>query len=211
MGKHAKCLKDLAFPPYSCTLGCPPTGLLSSATWRFFRDRSGSSPPCNPETSTKLFTLLAEDERALQLESNLRTVPRGEIRPPWLPIKLHPPLRDAFLIVFRDANVGQVNLRSATGGFLKGDDEDGIGIRLLPFRGAPRLHDHPIRDQHQIFSKYHATEGGPFSADLGADLGGHAGGGRVFGRIHEEFVEFRGSRIMKNRARVDDGRHVGPP
>src|ERR1019366_6081855 len=60
MVKRAKCPKGLAFPPCFHTWACPPTELPSSATWRSFRDRSGSQPPCNQGTDTRLFTLWAE-------------------------------------------------------------------------------------------------------------------------------------------------------
>jgi hypothetical protein len=59
------CPKALAFPPCFCTWACPPTELLSSATWRFFRDRSGTQPLCNLGTGTRLFTSLEEAEVSL--------------------------------------------------------------------------------------------------------------------------------------------------
>jgi hypothetical protein len=62
MANLAKCLEGLKFPPCFRTWVCPLAESRSNATWKFFRDRSGSVPPCNLATGTRLFTLSVEVE-----------------------------------------------------------------------------------------------------------------------------------------------------
>jgi len=78
-----------------------------------------------------------------------RSALRLQVSAPGLPIILGPALRDALVVVRRDAHVHQIDPAAARR-LGEPQGEDGVKVRFLPVGGAPRLDDHAAGDKQQI-------------------------------------------------------------